>query len=278
MIKHIFYGYRGKQTFSNLNQSRNEYWLKIYEFYKLINKDLFGNNLIIIIISIVILIFIILFFEGKKTKLETNSQYIQMEYNNTKFIKNTTTIKYSIILISTLIYFLLIAKIAVYNQARFIVPIYCLTFIEFYSLIILLIQKVIQNKLYFFSIIFLILILIFGNEWKIFWKEIHIPPNREELENYPNLDCIFIYDKSWKILNYLFQINQCRMIKFIRNIHIKSKIFKEKKLKNKIILIILKDLNIRVNKLMKFFPNINSYKNIQTNSSLNIYYLYSKKK
>jgi hypothetical protein len=276
MIKHIFYGYRGKQTLSNIKQSRNEYWLKINKFYKLINKDLFGNNLIIIIISIIIIIFINLFFERKKTKFETNSLYIQMEYYHTKFIKNTTTIKYIIILISTLMYFLFISKIAVYDAVRYIIPIYSLTFIEFYSLILLLIKKVIKNKFYFFSIIFLIFAFIFGNEWKIFWKTIFNSPNREEIENYPNLDCIFIYDKGWKILNYFFQINQCRMIKFIQNIHIKSKIFKEEEKKYKMILIILKNIKINVNKLIRFFPKINSYKNIKTNASLNIYYLYSK--
>ena len=97
----------------------------------MINKDLFGNNLIIIIISTIILIFIILLFERKKTKLETNSQYILMELYHTKFIKNTTTIKYSIILISTLMYFLFISKIAVYDTVRYRIPIYCLTLLNF---------------------------------------------------------------------------------------------------------------------------------------------------
>ncbi len=66
------------------------------------------------------------------------------------------------------------------------------------------------------------------------------------------------------------------MIKFIQSIHIESNIFKEEKDKYKIILIIIKNLKISVNELIIFFPKINSYKNIKTKASLNIYYLYSK--
>ena len=82
-------------------------------------------------------------------------------------------------LISILMYFLFISKIAVYNRVRFIVPIYCITFIEFYSLLFLLIKKVIQNKYYSFSfsLIFLIIIFIFGNEWKIFLERNHQTSN-----------------------------------------------------------------------------------------------------
>ena len=29
MINHIFYGYRGKESFSNIKQSRDKYWLKL---------------------------------------------------------------------------------------------------------------------------------------------------------------------------------------------------------------------------------------------------------
>lgn len=112
---------------------------------------------------------------------------------------------------------------------------------------------------------------------KYFWKEITKHPIREEIQNYQNLDCIFIYDEKWRILNYFFQINNCRLIKFIQNIDIKSTIFNEEKTKNKLILIILKKLEISVTNLIKFFPEVDSYNNIKTKSSLNIYYLYSNK-
>ena len=70
MIRHTFYGYRGKETFSNLKQSKREYWLKILKFYKLINKDLFGNYFIFIIIFILVLIFMNLYLDKKKQNWE----------------------------------------------------------------------------------------------------------------------------------------------------------------------------------------------------------------
>lgn len=148
IIKHIFYGYRGKQSFMNLKQSKEKYWLNILTFFQFINKDLFENKLIVIIFCILILIFIILFFERKRKKLEISPDFNQFQYNNKKHIKNAIK-KYSVILISILMYFLFISKIAAYNQVRFMIPIYCIIFIEFYSLLFLLIFKVIQNKYYF---------------------------------------------------------------------------------------------------------------------------------
>ena len=148
IIEHIFYGYRGKQSFMNLKQSKEKYWLNILTFFQFINKDLFENKLIVIIFCILVLIFIILFFERKIKKLEISLDFNQFQYNNKKHIKNAIK-KYSVILISILMYFLFISKIAAYNQVRFMIPIYCITFIEFYSLLFLLIFKVIQNKYYF---------------------------------------------------------------------------------------------------------------------------------
>ena len=270
MIKHIFYEYRGKQSFSNLKKSKNEYWLKILVFYKLINKDLFGNNFIVIFVCIFIFIFMNFFLNKKKTYLGIKDYFLQIIYN--KKLRNTT-IKYSIILASSLIYFLFIGKIAVYNFNRYIVPIYSITFIPYFSLMILFFFNFYKNKYYSYAIIILFLTFIFGNEWKFFWKGIFKTSLSEPLENYSNLDCIFIYDKKWKTLNYLSKYKNCKMIKFIQNTNIKSTIFSEDTM-NQLILMILNELKININELIKLFPKINSYEKIKSYTNLQIYYLY----
>ena len=275
MIRHTFYGYRGKQTFFNLKQSKRKYWLKILKFYQLINKDLFGNYFIFIIIFILLMILMNFYIDKKKTKLGIKDYFLKILYD--KSIRNTT-IKYSIIFVSSLIYFLFISKIAVYHQNRFIVPIYSITIVSFFSLMILLLINLIKKKNYSYPLIVLLLTFIFGNEWKIFWKRIFKTPLSDPLEDYSNLDCIFIYNKGWKILSYFIEIQNCRRIKFIKNRYLKKKkkkIFAYDKMEE-LILMSLKGLKINVRKLIKFFPKINSYKRIPINSDLIIYYLYFK--
>ncbi len=65
------------------------------------------------------------------------------------------------------------------------------------------------------------------------------------------------------------------MIKFIKDIHIKSESFSKDNM-NQLILMVLKELKININKLTKCFPKINSYEKIKSCSKLDIYYLYFK--
>ena len=267
MIKHIFYGYRGKDTFLNLKQSIDKYWVKILVFYKLINKDLFGNNFIILILSFFILILINIL----KKKLETKDYFYQIINNS--FIKKTT-IKYIIILASSLIYFLFISKIAVINVNRYIVPIYSITICSFFSLYILLFINVFKNKIYFYALIVLLFTFVFRNEYKIFWEEIFKNSQSDAIEYYSNIDCIFIYDINWQIYRYLYKYKNCRMIKFIKKIQINSKTFSEDKMNN-LILMAIKESKINIHKIIKLFPKINSYNKIN-NNKVEIYYLYRK--
>ena len=198
--------------------------------------------------------------------------FLQIAYN--KLIRNTT-IKYFILFTSSLIYFLFITKIAVYNHNRFLVPIYTITFISFFSLMFLLFFNLIKKKNYSYPLVILLLTFIYGNEWNIFWKRIFKISLSDPLQNYSNLNCIFIYDKRWKILRYLLKYKNCRLIKFIRNRNKKKKkFFKDKT--TQLVLMIINDLKIDVKRLIKFFPKINSYKRIPDNSDLKIYYLYLK--
>ncbi len=110
---------------------------------------------------------------------------------------------------------------------------------------------------------------------KFYWKGIFKTSLSDPLENYSNLYCIFIYDKKWKKIGHLLEYGGCRMIKFIKDIHIKSESFSKDNM-NQLILMVLKELKININKLTKCFPKINSYEKIKSCSKLDIYYLYFK--
>ena len=143
MIRHFFYDIRSKESRNNLQLSINKIFNRIKIFYKIIDNDLFGKNLFKIIIGIIILL-IFLYFTLLKNKKSDKDDYLD---NNEKNI----IIKYCIIFISILMYFLFVSNVVIYISSRYMVPIYCITFTVFISFIIFLIMKVIKKKkLYLF--------------------------------------------------------------------------------------------------------------------------------
>ena len=125
-------------------------------------------------------------------------------------------------------------------------------------MILLFINIEIKNQVNYNALIVLFLTFIFGNEWEIFWKRIFKTSLYDPLKNYSNLECIFIYDKRWKTISHLLECGGRRLIKFIKDIHIISETFSQDNM-NELILMVLKELKININKLIKFFPKINFY-------------------
>ena len=121
----------------------------------------------------------------------------------------------------------------------------------------------------------MILSYIFKNEWIIFWKDVFKPFVPEPIEKYSNLDCIFIYDVEWRILEYIFEIKQCKMIKFVYDKDINSTIFAQDNM-NQLLLMYYPNIKINLNEFIKFFKKINSYQRIKVRSNLIPYYLYLK--
>ena len=267
IIYHFFYDYRSIESLNYLQSSVNEFFNRIKIFYAIINIDLFGGRFFQIIICIIILL-VMNFILLKSKKID--------EENNIYNRKNNI-IKYGIIFISILMYFLFISKVVIYKTSRYMIPIYCITFTGFISLMILLIMEVIKKKTIYYPLIILILALIYKKNWEILSKEsLNFPKITNPLQNYSNIDCIFIYKLIQHTTPFTFEMKNCKRIKFIREQNINSTIFLSENNNTKVILIIHKSIDIRIKDFLKYFPKINSYKEIRIRNELKIYLLESK--
>lgn len=141
-IKHIFFGYRGKEVLSSNNFNNAIY--KLIENFKIINKEFF-NGYMLIILSIFIITLIIAMIKYLITKKEL------------KF-DNTENIKY--IAIPTILYILIAAIVSPYCDLRYMMPAIPITFIciiyAFYNII----KYILDTKITF--IIICILVVIFS--------------------------------------------------------------------------------------------------------------------
>lgn len=166
-----------------------------------------------VILIIIFLIFANLFLEKNKKKLKIK-EYFKLIFNDKKL--NKIILKYSIIFISCLYYFLLITKIAIFNVNRYIVPIYCITFISIMNLFFLLIIHVCHKKYFYYSLIFLVISIFLNEDLKILYVQMTKIPIPSQFENYYNLDCIYIYNQIWKTLFFTIEMKNCKRIKFIK--------------------------------------------------------------
>lgn len=241
MITHFFYKYREKESLHNLLESKNKFFFKIQKFYSIISNDLFINHFMMVILLIIFLIFENLFLEKNKKKLKIK-EYFKLIFNNKKL--NKIILKYSIIFISCLYYFLLITKIAIFNVNRYIVPIYCITFILIMNLFFLLIIHVCHKKYFYYSLILLVISIFLNEDLKILYVQMTKIPIPSQFENYYNLDCIYIYNKIWKTLFFTIQMKNCKRIKFIKKNNMKKDIFYKEKNSKKFLIIYL--MNIKM--------------------------------
>lgn len=124
---HIFSGYRGTEAFYNL--AMTPFWDRLVSFYQIINKQLFCS-LFTIYIFCVFCYFIIDFIQQKKSKNEQKYTFLMRGKTLVKSffeIKNLHLIL--LLTFTSILSLLIIAKIAVYTNFRYIsalYPIFCI--------------------------------------------------------------------------------------------------------------------------------------------------------
>lgn len=270
IIRHFFYDHSSKTSLSYLKSSVNEFFNRIGIFYQNIDNDLFGQSLSKIIIIIIFFLILMYFILLKNKKLDKDI-YIDNNGNN-------IVIKYCIIFVSILMYFLFISKIVIYKTSRYMVPIYCITFTGLISLMIVLIMNVLKNKKIYYPLIILLLALIYRKNWENLYKEsINFRKPNNPLKNYSNIDCVFIYKKKQNTSLFTLEMRNCKRIKFIRDANINYQTFLNENNMNQLILISANTDNKIIKTYLRFFPKIKSLKEIKIKKLLKIYLLKLKK-
>lgn len=182
-INHIFRGYRCTEAISKAKISSG-YLPRIYKHFKIINNQLFAGFLIAFVI-IILGIIIIRALLGKNCKL------------------NDDIIKPLIILIPSVMYFLVVAKIAPYITDRYIAPIYpslILMFIYILKYVLDLYGNKKVTSIATCLISLAILVTGFSTKnvdylYKGYNKTLAIA------QNYSNNRCLVFNSASWKIIH-----------------------------------------------------------------------------
>lgn len=120
MIQHVFFGYRGKESIGNMkNLSIKGYILRLGKFYEFVDREVFGGWLTYIL-AIGLLIIVCNFLFGE-IRFHSNQSYKVQ--------------KYLLLLIPVFIFYVFVAKSAVFNSNRYIFPIYAIVYVLFWAVV-----------------------------------------------------------------------------------------------------------------------------------------------
>lgn len=199
MITHMFQSGRGTEALHNLSNSA-DYWERIKRFFGLVNNQMFGGILGYILAAF---LFFGIFWLLAKKEGEKQEGFGQ------KYMK------YFLLILPSVIYFLLVSKMAAYQVDRYIVPIYAIAFIWVLCLSYNLLKASLKNTA--LAVAILLAVVTVGSWQNVSWEYLYKSQEvmMKEAADYQDVDCVCIYNGAWQIWPMLVEAVNYKSITFI---------------------------------------------------------------
>lgn len=237
MIKHMFFGYRGTQSIDNIkNFNLLEYLNRIFDFIKIVDRDLFGGILLLLIIFIAILI---IFKKPRKT------------FN-----------KYLIITVPVFFFFLFVSKAGILVNNRYLYPIYPLLYIILISLIYQLIFTTFKEK--YSNIILLILtftvsaLTFYSADWQYLYRD-YLKLENNIKDKYLDTQCVYIYDNEILVHTSIKEVENYKSVTFVKYDNLQEEFILND---NDIIVIISNNIDVSFQEIKKYFIGYSKYEKL----------------
>jgi len=218
MVFHMFSGYRGREALENLNNI-SDFLRRLGSFYRFINKDLFAGYLTVIIVAFLLLFIAMLlksgFADSIKQLLGEGEQLL----------------RYVILLIPIGIYYLMVSKMAAFVLNRYVFPIYAVTFLVGITLLINIFERCMPEKSSLIVSCALVGVISVVGLQRSSWDYLYLGTRGflETSSQYADVDCICIYDASWKVHPMFVEVQKYKSITFVNkdNTELLDKLIKE---------------------------------------------------
>lgn len=274
MLYHMFGGYRGTEAANNLNQSADEFWNRIKNFFNIVDAEIFGN--VLEYVSVALLFTLILYYVFEK-QCHSHNGIKQHIYDSCECMTNIMLMRYCLIFIPIGMYFLIVSKMAAYITDRYMFPIYASAMGGFFCLTIIFLQQIFKNKI-LVTVISVFISIIIINEW----KEINWPYLSKESvaliemsKKQEKVDCLYIYDSDWKMQPSFMEVRNYNSVTFVQNSNLEVLPSLEIIDNKEMMLLVTADSDKILEEVMKQCPQFSGYSEIGTYAFTTTYYLYS---
>lgn len=274
MITHMFSGYRGTEALDNLKQSPSEFIERSLRFFEIINKDLFGNliGIFFFVIAAVFIIYLLKKYQSKNLLFKILPSQTKAQ---TAVFEKPMILSYVIALLPAFLYFLFVSKAAAYITDRYMFPIYAILFACFTGFISISAKAFLQNKTAI-SFITVFLLLLTGNGWNhaqwpyLYRSTADLMTNAETCSN---VDCLYIYDVTWRTEPSFAEIKNYRSITFLQQEHLEQLSSLDIADQQQLIVMIIGDPEETLQEIYKAYPQFTCSKELGTSWSTTTYFI-----
>lgn len=192
IVQHIFYGYRGVESIHNFTNTE-DYWTRLKYFFNDLSANLYGSLLGYILVTLFFVLCV-------AARLYLSNEHFQRELVSQN--EKITGIRYLVLIIPCILYFLLISKIAVLMTIRYFYPIFTVAFIGIYCLVCSGFRYFLSERACLITMCVLMAIVTVQCWTKVEWEYLYISnrPFLDSAPSYSDVDCICIYNGATWIL------------------------------------------------------------------------------
>ena len=236
LLRHIFFGYRGKEAFVNL--AEGDFFSKVNRFFEVFSNQVCINFYITLLIVICLIVIIRKFIYIQVVPQTGNLGSYKIIFSRKIYPEKRIVLevdilfyRWLIVVLAVIVPFFVIAKIAPYVQARYVSPQFPLTVILGVGVFVYLL-KTIKNKKVAVAIVSLFLAYFCFYSWdknKIVWYGVGHTSFQKVIDSHPNTTCIGITNKKrWsRLITQGYRFSKCKQSYFFTNLETQLSIIPE---------------------------------------------------
>ena len=199
MIMHIFFSYRGEESFSNIGGAEKAE--RLSDFYGILSRNLFGNAMTAVLIAASVLAVVA---AVKKTKGEAGTAVRRWQY--------------AMVFVPAAVYFVIISTVAVYITNRYITPIYAVLLCGVFSLVsLLLVQLVGKNKgVVCTAVLVAVITVMTFNSCQRGYLYSDTQPLLDFAKQHSDTECLYLFDGvRFRMMPSFVQVSEYKNVNFI---------------------------------------------------------------
>lgn len=192
--------------------------------------------------------------------------------------RNVKSIKWLLMLIPSICYFLLVSKMAVYIDARYLSQAYAVFMVWVLGGIFVVGRRILEQR-YWISAIGLLLAIMSVNSWKTCKGDLMYRDSEEvfsRAEAHGTCNCLYIYDENWKALPSYLEVSRYKSVTFYKVNNMDSIAGMQNLSDKEMVVCIASDSDSQeiLKYIMEVCPPLNAYQEIHNFVYTTSYYLY----
>ena len=195
MIQHIFYGHRGLEVMRNAAHL-SDFFSRLKAFSQIINGQIFGSLGYIFVLGAIVVCSSLI--DDYYRTLNSDDQIGLSDLIH--IIHQNLSVHYVLLIIPTVIFFIIVSKITVYREDRYIFPIYCNIILIMCLLVVHVFKLISVSKSCQIFLICITLCIITVKSWfTVGWPYLYLDSKEflERSSKLSNVDAVCLYRDDW---------------------------------------------------------------------------------